>query len=76
VCRITDIPPDTTVRIHISFVQNLHLEGEKSLGFVIPTSLAPKRFLEEDNTELVPFTATVKYVVIYLSYQSYLYSLS
>jgi hypothetical protein len=62
VCRITDVPPETQVQIHISFLQTLHLEDEASLGFVIPTVLAPKHFFAEESAgERQPFASSLRY---------------
>lgn len=56
VCRVTDVPSETSVQISISFVQNLHMEGVSRLGLVIPTILAPKHFLsEEKSIQIAPF---------------------
>jgi hypothetical protein len=64
VCRVTEVPPDTPVQIHISFVQPLHLEDERSLGFVIPTVLAPRHyFAEETAGERAPFASSLRYAI-------------
>lgn len=63
VCRVADVPPETTVQICVSFVQNLHMEGASRLGVVIPTILAPKHFLtEEKSIQITPFTKTLRYI--------------
>jgi hypothetical protein len=67
VCRVTDVPADTTVQIFISFVQNLHLEGVHTLGSVIPTILAPKHFLSEETSGIhSAYPVTVQYVIFQL----------
>jgi hypothetical protein len=55
VCRVA-VAPDTTLEIYISFIEYFHLEGPNKLGFVIPTILAQKHYLlEEQNLKLSHF---------------------
>jgi hypothetical protein len=62
VCRVSDVPPDTLIQITVSFVQNLHMEGVRSLGCVIPTVLAPKHFSSEETAKIhQPFPLSLKY---------------
>lgn len=73
VCRVTDVPPDTAIQIIVSFVQNLHMEGVRSLGCVIPTVLAPKHYSSEETAKIhQPFAQALTHYELDLDIDLYL----
>jgi len=48
ICKLDQLPPDTTVQFQINFVQHLRLDRE-ALFFSLPTTISPKVYSHEEG---------------------------
>eukprot|EP01126_Amoeba_proteus_P056381 TRINITY_DN7077_c0_g2_i4.p1 TRINITY_DN7077_c0_g2~~TRINITY_DN7077_c0_g2_i4.p1 ORF type:complete len:172 (+),score=7.98 TRINITY_DN7077_c0_g2_i4:74-589(+) len=53
-CRLSQVPPDTDIKLRVSWVQSLRLQGDRILYFTLPTTVSRKYYYHEQQDSDLP----------------------